>query len=51
MKADDSKLMANSKQLFQQQRVDYLVWEDYLMSVALLSAKRNQVPSTQVDAL
>ena len=31
-------------------RDDYLVWEDYFMSVALLSAKRSKDPSTQVGA-
>ena len=31
-------------------RDDYLIWEDYFMSVALLSAKRSKDPSTQVGA-
>lgn len=33
-----------------EKRKDYLVWEDYFMSVALLSAKRSKDPSTQVGA-
>jgi hypothetical protein len=31
-------------------RDDYLIWEDYFMSIALLSAKRSKDPSTQVGA-
>ena len=31
-------------------RIEYLSWDDYFMSVALLSAKRSKDPSTQVGA-
>lgn len=31
-------------------RTDYLVWDDYFMSVAFLSAMRSKDPSTQVGA-
>ena len=31
-------------------RRDYISWDDYFMSVALLSAKRSKDPSTQVGA-
>lgn len=31
-------------------REDYLVWDDYFMSVAFLSAMRSKDPSTQVGA-
>ncbi len=31
-------------------RTDYLSWDDYFMSVALLSAQRSKDPSTQVGA-
>merc|ERR1712127_285914 len=31
-------------------RTDYLHWQDYFMSIALLSAKRSKDPSTQVGA-
>ena len=31
-------------------REDYLSWDDYFMSIALLSAKRSKDPSTQVGA-
>ncbi|CAB1117972.1 unnamed protein product [Ectocarpus sp. CCAP 1310/34] len=33
-----------------QKRIDYLVWDDYFMSVAFLSAMRSKDPSTQVGA-
>ena len=31
-------------------REDYLLWDDYFMAVALLSAKRSKDPNTQVGA-
>lgn len=31
-------------------RTDFLVWDDYFMSVAFLSAMRSKDPSTQVGA-
>ena len=37
-------------QKFNQQRQDYLQWEDYFMSVALLSAQRSKDPNKQVGA-
>lgn len=33
-----------------EKRADYLVWDDYFMSVAFLSAMRSKDPSTQVGA-
>lgn len=31
-------------------RLDYLSWDDYFMSIAILSAKRSKDPNTQVGA-
>ena len=46
---NDDKALSNG-QCKNVKRDDYLVWEDYFMSVALLSAKRSKDPSTQVGA-
>ncbi|VEU39613.1 unnamed protein product [Pseudo-nitzschia multistriata] len=43
--SDAERLLAHSGR-----REDYLSWEDYFMSVALLTAQRSKDPSTQVGA-
>ena len=40
----------SSPKKFNQQRTDYLEWEDYFMSVALLSSQRSKDPNKQVGA-
>lgn len=37
-------------QIFEQQRTDYLNWDEYFMAVAKLSAMRSKDPNTQVGA-
>ena len=39
-----------AQQPFNQQRTNYLQWEDYFMSIAILSAKRSKDPNKQVGA-
>lgn len=37
-------------QIFEQQRTDYLSWDEYFMAIAKLSAMRSKDPNTQVGA-
>ncbi len=39
-----------SKDYIKKKRSDYINWDDYFMSIALLSAKRSKDPITQVGA-
>jgi len=45
-----TQVSTSPKHIFNQQRTDYLQWEDYFMSVALLSAQRSKDPNKQVGA-
>lgn len=44
----EMEIMMN--EMISQKRKDYLLWDDYFMATALLSAKRSKDPATQVGA-
>ena len=46
----NKKSLSTATTVFNQQRNDYLEWEDYFMSIAILSSNRSKDPNKQVGA-